>query len=44
MADNIRTKAKLGLSLTKEERAFYLLFIANDKEVAEFLAKEKVAV
>lgn len=41
MADNLRTRAKLGLSLTKEERAFFILFVANDKEVAEFLAREK---
>lgn len=37
----IKSKVELNLPLTAKERATYLLFIATDKEVAEFLAREK---
>lgn len=38
--ERIRAKAILGLPLTARERAVYLLFIASDKEMREFLARE----
>ena len=41
MIDSIRSRAMLGLPILEEERAMFLLFIANDKEVAEFLKNEK---
>lgn len=37
----IKSKVELNLPLNEKERATYLLFIATDKEVAKFLAKEK---
>ncbi len=37
----IKSKVELNLPLTAKERVTYLLFIANDKEVAKFLAREK---
>lgn len=36
----IKCKAILGLPLTARERAIYLLLIANDDEVKEFLKNE----
>ena len=36
----IKCKAVLGLPLTSRERAIYLLLIANDDEVKEFLKNE----
>ena len=41
MNERIRAKATLGLPLTERERALYLLFIASDKELKEFLKREK---
>lgn len=41
MNERIRAKTKLGLPLTERERALFLLFIANDKELKEFLKREK---
>lgn len=40
----IKSKAILGLPLTARERAIYLLLIATEQEMKEFLAKEKVAL
>ena len=37
----IKCKAILSLPLTEKERATYLLFIANNEQVKEFLRKEK---
>lgn len=39
--EKIRAKVLLGLPLTKHERALYLLFIASEEEMHEFLAQEK---
>ena len=41
MDNNIRVRAILGLSLTQRERARFLLFIATDAEMREFLKREK---
>ena len=41
MQDKIKCKAKLGLPLTKRERAIYLLFIASDEEAKDYLRREK---
>jgi hypothetical protein len=38
---DIFCKLKLNLPLTAKERATYLLLIANDEQVKEFLRKEK---
>jgi hypothetical protein len=38
---DIFCKVKLNLPLTAKERAFYLLYIANDEQVKEFLKNEK---
>lgn len=38
--ERIRAKAILGLPLTARERAVYLLFIASEEEMREFLARE----
>lgn len=38
---DIFCKVKLNLPLTAKERAFYLLYIANDEQVKEFLRKEQ---
>jgi hypothetical protein len=38
---DIFCKVKLNLPLTAKERAFYLLYIANDEQVKEFLRKER---
>ena len=35
----IHVKIKLGVALTQKERAFYLLFMASDKDAKEFLRK-----
>lgn len=40
MKQRIRAKAILGLPLTQRERAMFLLLIATDKELKEFLKKE----
>ena len=37
----IKCKAILGLPLTARERAMFLLFIATNEEMKEFLAREK---
>lgn len=37
----IRTKVILGLPLTREERAAYLLFIATDAEAISYLKMEE---
>lgn len=37
----IKSKAILGLPLTKRERSMYLLFIASDEEVKDYLKREK---
>ena len=39
--NKIKCKAILGLPLTEKERSYYLLFIANDEQVKEFLRKEQ---
>lgn len=36
----IKCKAILGLPLTARERSYYLLFLATDDEVKEFLKNE----
>lgn len=41
MNERIRAKAKLGLPLTERERALFILFIASDKELKDFLKREK---
>jgi hypothetical protein len=41
MKERIRAKAILGLPLTQRERAMFLLLIATDKELKDFLAREK---
>ena len=38
---DIHAKIKLGVEIKKKERAFYLLFMASDKDAKEFLRKEK---
>lgn len=38
---DIFCKLKLNFPLTAKERAFYLLYIANDEQVKEFLRKEQ---
>lgn len=38
---DINAKLKLNLPLTAKERAIYLLYIANDEQVKEFLRKEQ---
>ena len=38
---HINVKLKLNLPLTARERATYLLLIANDEQVKEFLRKEQ---
>lgn len=40
----IKNKLLLGLKLNERERAYYLLFVATEQEMKEFLAKEKVAL
>ena len=39
--NKIKCKAILGLPLTEKERSYYLLFIANNEQVKEFLRKEQ---
>lgn len=39
--EQIKSKAVLGLPLTDQERAIYLLFIASDEESKAFLIREK---
>lgn len=39
--DKIKAKAKLRLPLTAKERTIYILFIASQKEVIEYLEYEK---
>lgn len=39
--EKILAKIVLGLELTARERAMFLLFIANDKQLKEFLEKEQ---
>ena len=39
--ERIKAKAILGLPLTAEERSVFLLLIATDEEVKEFLKNEK---
>lgn len=41
MKERIRAKAILGLPLTQRERAMFLLLIATDKELKDFLTREK---
>lgn len=41
MKERIRAKAILGLPLTQRERAMFLVLIATDKELKDFLAREK---
>ena len=41
MKERIRAKAILGLPLTQRERAMFLLLIATDKELKDFLKREK---
>ena len=41
MKGRIRAKAILGLPLTQRERAMFLLLIATDKELKDFLKREK---
>ena len=36
-AEQLKATAKLGLPLTAQERAEYLLFIASDEEAKEYL-------
>ena len=38
---DIFCKAQLNVPLTAKERAFYLLYIANDEQVKELLKNEK---
>lgn len=38
---DINVKLKLNSPLTAKERDFYLLYIANDEQVKEFLRKEQ---
>lgn len=38
---DIFCKMQLNVPLTAKERAFYLLYIANDEQVKEFLRKEQ---
>lgn len=38
---DIFCKVRLNLPLTAKERAFYLLYMANDEQVKEFLKNEK---
>lgn len=38
---DIRTKIALNTKLTNKERSLYLLFLATDDEVKEFLQNEK---
>lgn len=38
---DINVKLKLNLPLTAKERATYLLLVANDEQVKEFLRKEQ---
>lgn len=38
--ERIRAKVILGLPLTIHERAVYLLLIASEEEMREFLARE----
>lgn len=38
---DVNAKLKLNVPLTAKERAFYLLYIANDEQVKEFLRKEQ---
>ena len=37
----IKSKAVLGLPLTKRERSMYLLYIASDEEAKAYLEREK---
>lgn len=37
----IKSKVALSVKLNPKERAFYLLYVANDKERTEFLKNEK---
>ena len=39
--ESIRNKVILGLPLTQEERAIYLLFISTEEEAKLFLEKEQ---
>ena len=38
--EKIKEKILLGLPLTERERAVYLLLIASEEEMREFLARE----
>ena len=37
----VKSKVALNIKLNRRERSFYLLFVANEKEVKEFLKNEK---
>lgn len=38
--ENIKARAGLGLSLTAQERAKYILFLASTSEAIKFLKRE----
>ena len=40
MQEKIKCKAILGLPLTERERSMYLLYIASDEEVKDYLKRE----
>ena len=42
MKERIRAKALLGFPLTERERAMFLLFIATNEEVKDFLERESM--